>query len=72
MLLVAVVVLLRPAVKAVAKGGGTETQVPILVYHRFGPVVADSMTITTATFAAHLRYLHEHGYSVIPLRQYVR
>lgn len=41
--------------------------VPILLYHRFGPVAADSMTVTTAVFASHLKYLHEHGYRVIPL-----
>jgi len=35
-------------------------------------VVADNMTITTATFAAHLRYLRDHGYMIIPLRQFVR
>lgn len=42
--------------------------VPILVYHRFGPVVADSMTVTDDTFAWQLRYLKEQGYTVIPLR----
>lgn len=43
--------------------------VPVLVYHRFGPTVADSMTIRTSTFEVHLRYLAGHGYTVIPLRQ---
>jgi peptidoglycan/xylan/chitin deacetylase (PgdA/CDA1 family) len=43
----------------------------ILVYHRFGPKVADNMTITTALFAAHLRYLHDNGYNVVPLRDVV-
>jgi len=47
-------------------------QVPILVYHRFGPVVADSMTVTTAVFACQLKYFHENGYTVIPLSQLVR
>ena len=45
--------------------------VPILLYHRFGPVKADSMTVTTPVFAAHLRYLKENGYTVIPLRQLI-
>jgi len=40
----------------------------ILVYHRFGPVVADSMTIRTSTFRGQLRYLKDHGYRTIPLR----
>lgn len=43
----------------------------ILVYHRFGPVVADSMTIRTATFAAQLEYLQAHHYLVLPLRSFV-
>jgi peptidoglycan/xylan/chitin deacetylase (PgdA/CDA1 family) len=46
-------------------------KVPILLYHRFGPTVADSMTVTTSVFESHLRYLHEKGYKVIPLRQLV-
>ncbi len=46
-------------------------RVPVLVYHRFGPVVADSMTVTTAVFESHLKYLAEHGYTVIPLRRLV-
>lgn len=45
--------------------------VPILLYHRFGPTVADGMTITTPVFESHLRYLRENGYTVIPLRQLV-
>jgi peptidoglycan/xylan/chitin deacetylase (PgdA/CDA1 family) len=43
--------------------------VPILLYHRFGPTVADSMTVTTGLFESHLKYLHENGYTVIPLRE---
>ena len=45
--------------------------VPILLYHRFGPAVADSMTVTTSVFEAHLKYLRDNGYIVIPLRQLV-
>jgi peptidoglycan/xylan/chitin deacetylase (PgdA/CDA1 family) len=45
--------------------------VPILLYHRFGPAVVDGMTITTPVFESHLRYLKEEGYTVIPLRQLV-
>jgi peptidoglycan/xylan/chitin deacetylase (PgdA/CDA1 family) len=51
--------------------GGDPLRIPILVYHRFGPVVADSMTVTTPVFAAHLRYLQDNAYTVIPLRQLV-
>lgn len=46
-------------------------QIPILLYHRFGPTVADSMTVTTPVFESHLKYLKDNGYSVIPLRQFV-
>ena len=45
--------------------------VSILLYHRFGPTVADSMTVTTAVFESHLRYLKDHGYTVIPLSRLV-
>jgi peptidoglycan/xylan/chitin deacetylase (PgdA/CDA1 family) len=45
-----------------------EVRTSILVYHRFGPVVADSMTVRTRTFRWQLEYLREHGYEVIPLR----
>lgn len=42
--------------------------ISILVYHRFGPVVKDTMTVRTATFRWQLAYLGEHGYPIIPLR----
>ena len=45
--------------------------VPILLYHRFGSVAADSMTVTTALFESHLKYLGENGYKVIPLGELV-
>jgi len=48
-----------------------EFSVPILLYHRFGPTVADSMTIKTSVFEEHLKYLRDNGYKVIPLRQVV-
>lgn len=46
-------------------------RVPILLYHRFAPTVKDSMTITTPVFASHLKYLHDNGYTVIPLRRLI-
>jgi len=45
--------------------------IPIFVYHRFGPVVADGMTVTTHHFESHIEYLREHGHHVIPLRDLV-
>lgn len=46
-------------------------RVPILLYHRFGPTVADGMTIKTSVFESHMKYLHDNGYTVIPLRKLV-
>ena len=46
-------------------------RIPILLYHRFGPSVADSMTVTIKVFESHLKYLKDNGYRVIPLRQLV-
>jgi peptidoglycan/xylan/chitin deacetylase (PgdA/CDA1 family) len=55
----------------IADAADNEVSVPILVYHRFGPTVADSMTVTTAVFEAQLKWLKDNGYTVIPLRQLV-
>lgn len=46
-------------------------RVPILLYHRFGATVADGMTTTTPVFEAQMKYLHDNGYTVIPLRQLI-
>ncbi|MFA6822659.1 MAG: polysaccharide deacetylase family protein [Geobacter sp.] len=48
-----------------------DVSVPILLYHRFGATVADGMTVKTSVFEAQMKYLHENGYKVIPLRQLV-
>lgn len=49
----------------------TNPRVPILLYHRFGPVASDGMTLTTAVFASQLKVIRAGGYTVIPLRQLV-
>ncbi len=51
------------ALSAADDGNG----IPILAYHRFGPVVADSMTVKTAVFESQVEWLKTHGYTVIPL-----
>ena len=51
--------------------GQSTTFATILVYHRFGPLAADNMTVTTAVFASQLKYLHEHGYNIVPLQDVV-
>ena len=43
----------------------------ILLYHRFGPVVHDQMTVRTVTFRTQLEYLKQHGYPIIPLKTLV-
>ncbi len=48
-----------------------QVQVPVLVYHRFGPTVADGMTVTTKVFDLQLQWLRDHGYTVISLRTLV-
>ena len=54
-----------------AHSAESNVAVPILVYHRLGPVVADSMTVKTSDFASLLAYLDSNGYTVIPLRRLV-
>jgi len=53
------------------EGGPAGVAIPVLVYHRFGPVVADSMTVTTQHFESHVKYLIETSHTVIPLRHLV-
>ena len=43
----------------------------ILVYHRFGPQVVDSMTVRTTTFRTQLSSLRHTGHPVVPLRALV-
>jgi peptidoglycan/xylan/chitin deacetylase (PgdA/CDA1 family) len=45
--------------------------VPILLYHRLGPVVADGMTIKTSVVEEQFKYLKNNGYHFIPLRALV-
>jgi peptidoglycan/xylan/chitin deacetylase (PgdA/CDA1 family) len=45
--------------------------VPILLYHRFGPTIEDSMTVRTAVFEAQLRHLKDHSYTFVPLKSLV-
>jgi peptidoglycan/xylan/chitin deacetylase (PgdA/CDA1 family) len=52
-------------------GGNPAAGARVLLYHRFGPKVADSMTVTTPVFKSHLDYLKANGYTVTPLRTLV-
>jgi peptidoglycan/xylan/chitin deacetylase (PgdA/CDA1 family) len=53
---------------ASASAAETPRRTPILVYHRFGPVLTDDMTVRTATFQAQLNLIEERGYTVVPLK----
>src|SRR5208282_718920 len=73
-LLVTLLALSLSAMTPIAIAGpasGSATSATILLYHRFGPVVADSMTVTIAVFASQLKYLHDNGYSIVPLHDVV-
>jgi peptidoglycan/xylan/chitin deacetylase (PgdA/CDA1 family) len=48
-----------------------DVSVPVLCYHRFGPTVADGMTVTTKVFDSQMKWLKDNGYTVIPLRTLV-
>jgi peptidoglycan/xylan/chitin deacetylase (PgdA/CDA1 family) len=61
----------QPELKKNVPAASQGVNVPILLYHRFGPTVADGMTIKTAVFEEHLKYLRDNGYKVIPLRQLI-
>jgi len=41
--------------------------VPVLVYHRFAERAVDTMTVRTETIRAHLRFLENNGYGIVPL-----
>jgi len=74
LLIVAILTLSLRAMAPVAMAGTvpqSATSATILVYHRFGPVAVDSMTVTTPVFASQLKYLHDHGYSIVPLNDVV-
>ena len=45
------------------------SSVPILLYHRLGPVSSDEMTVTTPVFEGQLKLIQERGYKVIPLAE---
>lgn len=56
---------------AMAASAQPQRGATILVYHRFGPVVADSMTVTTPVFESQIGWLRDHGYRFVRLRAVV-
>jgi peptidoglycan/xylan/chitin deacetylase (PgdA/CDA1 family) len=69
--LLAVITLLALCLCGQAASADDQVTVPVLCYHRFGPTVADSMTVTTKVFEAQMQWLKDHQYTVIPLRTLV-
>lgn len=64
-LILLVCLLIVSHVSGAASVCASERGVPILLYHRFGPTVVDSMTVGTEVFESHLKTLHQYGYKVI-------
>jgi peptidoglycan/xylan/chitin deacetylase (PgdA/CDA1 family) len=69
--LLAVILLLALCFCGQAAIADDQVTVPVLCYHRFGPKVADSMTVTTKVFESQMQWLKDHQYTVIPLRTLV-
>src|SRR5262249_52526433 len=61
----------RPAIARQVPPASVSADSSILLYHRFGPVVHDEMTVRTSTFRGQLEYLKQHGYQIVPLRTVV-
>jgi peptidoglycan/xylan/chitin deacetylase (PgdA/CDA1 family) len=51
---------------------GGPTKVSILLYHRLGPTVPNTMTVKTDEFEAQLKSIKSLGYTVIPLKDLLR
>lgn len=60
-----------PGALAVSLRSAPDWRIPILAYHRFGPVVADSMTVRTVSFESQLNVIRKLGLSVTPLTDVV-
>jgi Polysaccharide deacetylase len=65
------VVIQQPTVARQGQAPAAAAEASILLYHRFGPVVRDEMTVRTATFRSQVEYLKQHGHQVVPLRTVV-
>ena len=81
-LLAALVLLLLPASAAAAgdlrlptPAPGRTIDLPVLMYHRIGPVAADAapitqrLTVSPEDFAAEMAWLHAHGYHAVSALQ---
>lgn len=67
----ALVVMPQPSVARQGQVTPAPVGASILLYHRFGSVVHDEMTVRTVTFRGQVEYLKQHGYQIVPLRTVV-
>jgi peptidoglycan/xylan/chitin deacetylase (PgdA/CDA1 family) len=63
--IVSVLLFLSPPIEAAEP---PPLSVPILLFHRLGPVLTDDMTVTTPVVESELKLIQERGYHVIPLK----
>ncbi|HVN64872.1 MAG TPA: hypothetical protein VMT58_09565, partial [Candidatus Binataceae bacterium] len=56
---------------SVATAKPAVVRVPILIYHRIATTADNEMTVTTRTFDAQLRYLHDNDYTILPLQKLI-
>ena len=63
--IVSVLLFLSPPIEAAEP---PSLSVPILLFHRLGPVLTDDMTVTTPVVESELKIIQERGYHVIPLK----
>jgi peptidoglycan/xylan/chitin deacetylase (PgdA/CDA1 family) len=70
-LLIGLILLVLGLVGPTAATAQDQVSVPVLCYHRFGPTVPDSMTVTTKNFIGQMQWLKDNGYTVIPLKTLV-
>lgn len=62
-------ILLAGPLQAISSDG--PPVVTVLVYHRFAQDAHGATTVRVTTFEAQLRFLAEHGYHIVPLREVV-
>lgn len=65
---IALVAVQQPSQARQRQAAPASVEASILLYHRFGPIVHDEMTVRTVTFRGQLEYLKQHGYQIVPLR----
>jgi peptidoglycan/xylan/chitin deacetylase (PgdA/CDA1 family) len=60
---------LASSICAPALAQGSSAAVPVLLYHDISDGSRDSYTISPSLFAAHMEWLHSHGFRAVALRE---